>query len=106
MAPSGTHVVEFVNEQFNYRATEKLVVRPGETTPHTVSLPTETLRVAAPDGAVIFIDGQPTAGNPRDGVSVAIGSHDVSARHPDLGERRISADVKQGGLTEVAIRFD
>jgi hypothetical protein len=106
MVPSGTHVVEFMNEQFNYRATEKLVVRPGETTPHTVSLPSGTLRVAAPDGAVIFIDGQPTAGNPREGLSLAIGSHDISARHPELGERRMAVDVKQGGLTEVALRFE
>jgi hypothetical protein len=106
MVPSGSHVVEFINEQFNYRDTERLIVRPGETTPHTVTLPAGTLRVTAPEGAVIFIDGQPTAGNPREGLSVAIGSHDISARHPELGERRTAADVKQGGLTEVALRFE
>jgi hypothetical protein len=106
MAAPGTHVVEFFNEQFNYRVTETLDVRPGETTAHTLKLPTGTVRVTAPEGVTIFVDGHPTANIPSEGLSVAIGSHEISGRHPDLGERRMPVDVKHGGLTEVILRFE
>jgi hypothetical protein len=106
MATPGTHVVEFSNEQFNYRVTERLDVRPGETTAHTLQLPMGTVRVTAPEGAAILVDGKPVAGTPSEGLSVAIGSHEISARHPELGERRMPVDVKHGGLTEVTLRFE
>ena len=104
MLPPGSHAVEFVNEQFNFRAAERVEVRPGETAVHNVTLPMGTIRVSAPEGAAILVDGQPAAGNPSEGLSVAIGSHEISARHPQLGERRMPVDVKHGGLTEV--RFE
>jgi CheY-like chemotaxis protein len=106
MVTPGGHVVEFVNEQFNYRSTEKLDVRPGETTAHTLTMPTGTVRVTAPDGSAILVDGQPAVGSPAEGLSVSIGSHEISAKHPDLGERRMPVDVKHGGLTEVTLRFE
>jgi hypothetical protein len=106
MASPGTHVVEFVNEQFNYRVTERLDVRPGETTAHTLQLPMGTVRVNAPEGVAILVDGKPVAGTPSDGLSVPIGSHEISGRHPNLGERRMPVDVKHGGLTEVTLRFE
>ena len=46
------------------------------------------------------------AGVPAEGLSVAIGSHEVSATHPELGVRRMPVDVKHGGLTEVTLRFE
>jgi hypothetical protein len=106
MATPGTHVVEFINEQFNFRVTERLDVRPGETTAHTLTLPMGTVRVHAPEGATVMVDGRPSLGTPGDSLSVAIGSHEISARHPELGERRMSVDVKHGGLTELYMRFE
>jgi len=106
MTAPGSHLVEFISEQFNYRATERLDVRPGEVTAHTLTLPTGTLRVMAPAGAAVLVDGQPAVGIPSEGLSVAIGSHEISARHPELGERRMPVDVKHGGLTEVHLRFE
>ena len=37
---------------------------------------------------------------------VAIGSHEISATHPSLGERRASVDVRQGDPTEVTLQFE
>ena len=106
MTSPGKHVVELISERFNYRATETLEVRPGETTAHTLSVPTGTVRVTAPEGAEVRIDGQPAIGVPADGLSVAIGSHEISATHPERGERRVAVDVRHGALTEVTLRFD
>jgi hypothetical protein len=106
MANPGKHVVELVSERFAYRATETLEVRPGETTPHTLHLPMGTVRVAAPEGAEIKIDGAAATGSASEGFSVAIGSHEISATHPSLGERRASVDVRHGEPAEVALRFE
>ncbi len=106
MTTPGKHIVELISERFNFRATETLHVRPGETTAHTVSLPTGSVRVTAPDGAEIRIDGQPATGVPAQGIPVAIGSHAITATHAQLGERRVEVDVRQGSLTEVTLVFE
>jgi hypothetical protein len=105
MTAPGKHEVEFVSERFNYRARETFEVRPGETVAHTVTLPMGTVRVTAPEGSEIKIDGVPAAGTPSEGLSVAIGSHEISATHPLLGERRASVDVRQGDVADVTLQF-
>ena len=52
------------------------------------------------------VNGQPAAGVPSEGLQVAIGSHEVTAIHPSLGERRASVDVRHGGVTEVTLQFE
>lgn len=106
MTTPGKHVVELISERFNYRAKETLDVRPGETTAHTVSLPMGSVRVSVPEGAEIRIDGAATEGNPSEGLPVAIGSHEITATHPALGERRASVDVRHGGPTDVTLQFE
>jgi hypothetical protein len=106
MISPGKHVVEFISERFNYRATETLQVTPGETTAHTLSLPTGTVRVIAPDGAEIKVDGVAAAGTPAEGLPVTIGAHEISATHPTLGERRASVDVRHGDPTDVILQFE
>jgi hypothetical protein len=106
MTTPGKHTVELISERFNYRATETLEVRPGETTAHTVSLPIGSVRVTAPDGAEIRIDGQPASGVPAEGLPVTIGSHEITATHAELGERRVEVDVREGSLTEVTLVFE
>ncbi len=106
MASPGKHVLELVSDRFNYRTKETLEVRPGETTAYTLSLPTETVRITAPAGAEIRIDGQPAGGVAADGVPVTIGSHQIAAIHPELGERRIEVDVRHGGPADVTVPFE
>lgn len=106
MISPGRHTVEFISDQFNFRTTETIDVRPGETTAHTLTLPMGTLRVSAPEGAEIRVDGQPAAPETADGIPVSIGAHEISAVHPDRGERRVSVDVKHGVPTDVSLSYD
>ena len=106
MTTPGKHVVELFSERFNYRATETLDVRPGETTPHTLTLPMGSVRVTAPEGSEIKVDGAPASGAPGEGLSMSIGSHEISATHPSLGERRASVDVRHGAPTDVTLQFE
>ena len=105
MTPPGRHVVELISERFNYRTTETLEVRPGATTAHTLTVPMGNVRITAPEGADIRIDGQAPSGVPGEGVAVSVGSHEITATHPTLGERRVAVDVMHGSLTEVSLQF-
>ena len=73
MTSPGRHVVEFRNDQFSFRATETLEVRPGSTTAHTLVLPKGTLKVRAPEGAEVRVNGEPATGVASEGLQVAIG---------------------------------
>jgi hypothetical protein len=106
MTSPGRHTVEFISDQFNYRTTETIDVRPGETTAHTLTLPMGTVRVSAPQGAEIRVDGQKPEGIPAEGISVSIGAHEITAIHPERGERRVSVDVKLGAPTDVSLHYD
>ena len=106
MTTPGRHEVEFISERFNYRAKETLDVTPGETTAHTLSLPMGMVRVTAPEGAEIKVDGAAAEGTPAEGLPVTIGAHEISASHPTLGERRASIDVRHGAPTDVTLQFE
>ena len=64
------------------------------------------VRVTAPEGSEIKVDGAAASGTAAEGVSVAIGSHEISATHPSLGERRASVDVRHGDVTDVTLQFE
>jgi CheY-like chemotaxis protein len=106
MTTPGKHVVELVAERFDYRSSETLNVKPGETTAHTLVAPMGTVRIATTPGVEIRIDGELATGSPSEGLSVPIGPHDITATHPVLGERRVSVDVRHGSLTEVSLSFE
>lgn len=95
MVAPGSYRVDMVNARFNFRRTETLLVKPGEVTAHTVSLPTGTLKISAPDGADVSVDGQPIGKAPfSELLPLVVGTHEIRATHPDLGERRTAVDVK------------
>jgi hypothetical protein len=105
MVSPGKHSVELFSERFNYRTTQTLEVRPGDTTAHTLTAPMGNVRVTAPEGTEILVDGEAPSGSPSEGFAIAIGAHEISARHPVLGERRLPVDVRHGGLTEVTVTY-
>ena len=98
MTSPGKHVVELINDRFNYRSTETLEVRPGETTAHTASVPTGTVRVTAPPGAEVRIDGQPINGVAGEGVGachwITRGIRDASRARENGGSPSMSATAR------------
>lgn len=101
MARPGKYQVEMVSEQFKYRVIEPLEVRPGEVTAHTVSLPMGSVHVTAPEGTEIRLEGEVVGRTPLDDLSIAIGTHDITATHPEAGQRRLMVDVRHGEVADV-----
>jgi hypothetical protein len=101
MLAAGHYEVTLVSEHFNYRETRTFDIQPGVATPYTVSLPTGTVRVQAPPGTEVWVEGEPVGQAPLGELQVPIGTREIVARHADFGERRNMVEVRNGQTTSV-----
>jgi hypothetical protein len=93
MVSAGRHEINIVNDALGYRASRVLQVAAGKIAPFAVELPKGTIALNAVPWAEVWIDGVKVGDTPIGNLSVAIGSHDVVFRHPELGEQRHTATV-------------
>ena len=101
MLPEGSHSLEWVNEALGYRDKQNVRIDAGKVTAFTVALPQSVMHINAVPWAEVWIDGKSVGETPIGNLSIAIGSHDVVFRHPELGEKTVSALVKPGTATKV-----
>jgi CheY-like chemotaxis protein len=106
MIAPGQYQLEAVSERFNFRSRATLEVRPGEVTAHTVVLPANPVRLNVPDGVEIRVDGQAIGLTPMPDLSMTVGTHEIVAAHPAMGERRATIDVRNGEVTDVTFAFE
>jgi len=92
MVAPGTHQIELVSEEFGYRSTETVEVKPGEVKALTHE-PKGTVSLNATPWAEVFVDGERIGETPLANVPVTIGVREFVFRHPELGEKRLSATI-------------
>jgi hypothetical protein len=68
-----------------------------------VALPEGLLQVNAEPGAEVWVEGERVGVAPIAAVPVQIGTREIVVRHPDLGERRETVEVRYGRTTVVTI---
>jgi hypothetical protein len=68
-----------------------------------VSLPQAPLHVETAAGAEIWIDNQLVGSAPLAAIEVPIGAHEVMVKHPDMGDRRESIDVRYGETAQIRL---
>ena len=102
MVQAGTHSIQFVNEPTGFQHTQQVRVQAGKVERIAVELPRATINVNATPWAEVWIDGRSVGETPIGNLSIAIGPHEVVFRHPELGEKVISALVKVGVPTRLA----
>jgi serine/threonine protein kinase len=107
MVSAGKHEFEIVNEPLGYHVTRTVQVPPGKVAPIALNWPTGTASINALPWADVFVDGAKIGETPLANVSLPIGPHEITFRHPDLGEQkqgvtitlkspsRISADLRK-----------
>jgi hypothetical protein len=93
MVPAGKHQLELTNTAAGYQTTRVVQVAPNKVTALTVEAPKGTLALNAIPWAEVWIDGVKVGETPIGNLPLAIGSHDVVFRHPDLGEQHHTAMV-------------
>jgi hypothetical protein len=107
MVSAGKHEIEVLNEVLGYRVTRTVQVPPGKVTPLALSWPTGSAAINAVPWAEVFVDGAKVGETPLGNVTMPIGPHEITFRHPELGEQkqgvtitlkspaRISADLRK-----------
>jgi serine/threonine protein kinase len=103
MVPAGRHDIEVVNEAVGYRQTRSLQVTAGKVAAVKLEMPQGTISVNAQPWAEVWIDGERVGETPIGNLSVAIGTHSVLFRHPELGEQHHTALVTMKGPARLSV---
>src|SRR6266545_3620661 len=97
MLAAGKHDVLLVNRALGYQETRKFEVTGGKVTTVRVDPPKATLSVNARPWAEVTIDANSVGQTPIANLAVTIGTHQVTFRHPQFGERRQTVLVTTKG---------
>src|SRR5262245_9082071 len=102
---AGTHQLDLLNTALGYRVRQTVTIRTGVLTPLTITPPMGRLSINADPWAQLLIDDKPIGDTPVANISVGLGEHQVTFRHPQLGERRENVVVRADVPTRVSTSF-
>ena len=103
---AGTHQLDLVNAALGYRTRQTVTIRAGVITPLSLPTPMGKLNINAQPWAQVLIDDSPVGETPMANVSVPLGHHQITFRHPQLGERRETVTVRADAIARVSTSFD
>ena len=103
MLPAGRHDVVIRNESVGYSAARTIDVAPGRVAAVQVSPPEGLLNVNARPWADVLVDGAPVGQTPMANIALPIGPHQITFRHPQLGERTERVVITTKGVNRVSV---
>ena len=103
LVDAGRHTFDLVNEALLFRSQQTISVRPGQTAQLAVEVPGGALSVNAQPWANVTVDGRDLGETPLANISLPIGTHEVTLRHPTLGERREVATIRLGTPNRMSV---
>ena len=102
VASAGTHQLDFINTEFGYRSRQTVDIKAGQILPLKVQPPDGRVSINAQPWAQVWIDGNLVGETPLANLSVPVGEHEITFRHPQLGERKETTIVKSGTQTRIS----
>ena len=105
MLPVGRHDLEFVNEALEFREKHSVAVSSGKVTSLAIKPPNGSLSINARPWGEVLIDGRSVGLTPIANLAVPIGVHEITWRHPQLGEARRTLAVTAKSPTRVSTEF-
>ena len=102
LASPGPHTVEVVSQAMGFRETRHVEIKPGQVSAVTIQMPPVTIEIVAPADAEILVDGQVVGQAPLGPLEVAVGTREITMRHPTLGERRQVVSVTYNAPVKVS----
>jgi serine/threonine-protein kinase len=103
MLAAGKHELELRNESVGYTASRTVDVSAGSVAAVDVVPPQAIVNVNARPWADVSIDGVAAGQTPLANVALAIGPHEFTFRHPQLGERTERVMITASGVNRVAV---
>ena len=104
MLPPGRHQLTFSNHEYGFTSTQMVEIEPGEERSVNVQ-PTGELNVNALPWAEVWIDGRKTGDTPIAHLSVPIGTHEITFKHPQFGDRKVTATVRAKTPATASVDF-
>jgi hypothetical protein len=102
---AGRHELDFINTVVGYRSRLPVDIKAGQIVRMTVSPPNGRVSINAVPWAQVTIDGNTAGETPLANLPLAVGEHQITFRHPQLGEQTQKVIVKADGLTRVSATF-
>ena len=106
MLAAGRHDVVMRNEALGYAVSRTLDIAPGRVASLSVTAPNGVLNVNARPWADVLIDGVAVGQTPLANLRIRVGDHQITFRHPTLGERVQRVVVSSKGVNRVAVELD
>lgn len=103
MLAAGRHEVILRSEAIGFEERRTIEIVPGAVASIDVVAPKGLLNLNARPWADILIDGNPAGQTPLANVQVTAGPHQITFRHPQLGERTERVVVSTSGVTRVSV---
>ena len=99
----GKHELTLVNRELGYSSAQTVEIDPGEVKSISID-PRGHVNLNATPWAEVWIDGRKVGDTPIANLQLPLGVREVTFRHPQLGERRVTVTVK--GNAPAAISID
>ena len=93
MLTAGHHDLVLRNTTLGFETRIPVEIQTGKTLTSPVTVPNGTLSVNALPWATVLLDGKEIGTTPIANLDVPLGTHDLTFRHPQLGERKQSIVV-------------
>jgi hypothetical protein len=105
MMAAGRHNLRLTNATLGFDETRRIDVAAGKTSSIRVAAPSAAVSINARPWADVFVDGAALGQTPLANVSLAIGTYQVTFRHPQHGERRQTLIVTAAGPNRASVDF-
>jgi hypothetical protein len=103
MLVAGRHELALVNQTLGYQQTRRIDVAPGKVTALRIDAPKAALNINARPWADVSVDANAVGQTPIANLLLPIGTHQLTFRHPQLGERQQSVVVTTTGPNRIAV---
>jgi hypothetical protein len=103
MLAVGRHTFVLRNGTLGYVERRTIDVAAGAVVSLHVTAPTTRLNVNAKPWADVLIDGAAAGQTPLANIEIAIGSHEITFRHPQFGERTERVAITASGMNRVTV---
>jgi PEGA domain-containing protein len=103
LMPAGEHIFEFSDAALGFEESRTVKIVAGRAQNVSIELPEVPISINATPWAEAWLDGRSLGQTPIGNITTTIGSHEVVLRHPQLGERRITAVVTMKEAARVAV---
>jgi len=99
---AGRHDLDFINAAIGFRSRQTVDIKAGQIVRMTITPPDGRVSVNAAPWAQVSIDGNTVGDTPLANLPLSAGEHQITFRHPQLGEQTQKVIVKAGALTRVS----